>query len=653
MIDDFLAAIEQTTRRPVRRSGRGWIASCPCPGHKHDDRKPSLSISAGEAQPIVCHCHVSAEHDFEAVCTALGVNTTDYMNPNGDRPWTPPRRPQRPQTTRRPAAPKPDEGVLEALWKIKRWTREAIERLGVGFDGERLVLGGVRYAPAPLRGDDEPKTKALPGSKRELWPAPEDIVADRLGLVEGEPDAVSCWSAGIPAVAVPGTNGWRSEYAERFRGRDVVVCMDCDGDGRKAAKRIASDLVGVASSVRVLDLAPERSDGFDIGDALAEDVETIEQLRQAGDLLRDQAARIEPEQPPARDGVIVTWAADIRREQVDWLWPGRVPRATLTVVIGVPGLGKSLLTCKLAAEASKRGECGLMLTAEDAQAFVVEPRLAAWDADMGRIGFVSMRRSGFLEDLALPDDVQALRSKAIEHEAKLIVIDPLAAHFSGGVDPFRDPSVRRALAPLRRLAEEIGVAIIVVIHLNKGTGTDPIMRAGGSIGQMGAARSALLVANDPDDPDGEDGASRVVAHVKCNLAPRAGSLRFAIEQIELDDAARTHTARIIHVGDSEHSGRDLLAAAVNAGTGGSEGSKLQQAISYLVMRLGDEPKERRALVNGAKLIGISERTLERAKRELGVIAERISVESEGRGAGLWKWRLPDPGEQSGADEDDE
>jgi hypothetical protein len=38
----------------------------------------------------------------------------------------------------------------------------------------------------------------------------------------------------------------------------------------------------------------------------------------------------------------------------------------------------------------------------------------------------------------------------------------------------RDQDVRRALAPLKTLAEETGVAMVVVRHLNKGGGASPI-----------------------------------------------------------------------------------------------------------------------------------------------------------------------------------
>ena len=73
---------------------------------------------------------------------------------------------------------------------------------------------------------------------------------------------------------------------------------------------------------------------------------------------------------------------------------------------------------------------------------------------------------------------------------------------------YRDQDVR-ALAPLARLAERLVVAVVIVRHLTKNSSEgNPLYRGGGSIGFVGAARSGLLIASDPDDETGE---SRIIA----------------------------------------------------------------------------------------------------------------------------------------------
>jgi DNA primase len=76
---------------------------------------------------------------------------------------------------------------------------------------------------------------------------------------------IAARSCGWPAVAVPGDHAWRPAWAELLRGRLVTVVMDCDDAGRNAAERIAADLAPV-SAVRIVDLAPNRDDGFDLTD---------------------------------------------------------------------------------------------------------------------------------------------------------------------------------------------------------------------------------------------------------------------------------------------------------------------------------------------------------------------------------------------------
>ena len=165
--------------------------------------------------------------------------------------------------------------LIRRLGELKGWTPYAIQRCGLGWDGERItftirkwvgekykIVGVARYLPG-----GSPKMVALPGSKRELFPAPEHMPRDRtLFVVEGEPDAVSVRSAGHLAVAVPGASSWQLEWAARLTGRRLIVLCDCDRQGRGLAARIKDSL----PEARVVDLEPGCDDGTDIGDWVAE-----------------------------------------------------------------------------------------------------------------------------------------------------------------------------------------------------------------------------------------------------------------------------------------------------------------------------------------------------------------------------------------------
>ena len=75
-------------------------------------------------------------------------------------------------------------------------------------------------------------------------------------------------SAGLAAIAVPGTHAWRAEWASAFTGRDVTVVMDADRPGREAAVRIAADLQGYGARASIVGLDPGRDDGYDLSDWL-------------------------------------------------------------------------------------------------------------------------------------------------------------------------------------------------------------------------------------------------------------------------------------------------------------------------------------------------------------------------------------------------
>jgi AAA domain len=58
--------------------------------------------------------------------------------------------------------------------------------------------------------------------------------------------------------------------------------------------------------------------------------------------------------------------------------------------------------------------------------------------------------------------------------AAMVCIDPLNAYLSTALDSFKDHGIRKALAPLARMAAELEVACVVICHLNKDRGGQPL-----------------------------------------------------------------------------------------------------------------------------------------------------------------------------------
>lgn len=278
--------------------------------------------------------------------------------------------------------------------------------------------------------------------------------------------------------------------------------------------------------------------------------------------------------------------SEVQPERVSWLWPGRIPLGKLCLIDGDPGTGKSGLTGDIAARVSAglplpdghSCEAGgvVLLNAEDGLSDTIRPRLDAAGADTSRVLSLAttLDSEGHERMLSIPEDLSLIERGIWRVGAKLVIVDPLMAFLSGETNAHKDQDTRKALAPLAALAERTGVAVVVVRHLNKATGTNVLYRGGGSIGIIGAARSALLVAKDPEDEN-----RRVLAPMKSNLAQPAPSLAFTLEETS------NGAVRVTWQGDTDLDAVKLLATSA----GREEGEAFSEATEFLRELLRDGP----------------------------------------------------------------
>jgi len=328
-----------------------------------------------------------------------------------------------------------------------------------------------------------------------------------------------------------------------------------------------------------------------------------------------------------------TLLLEVEKKEVTWLWKDFIPLGKLTVIDGDPGVGKSLFTVDLAARVTRgwlmppinptgkedRGKWVIFMSAEDDPADTIKPRLEAAGGDSSKV-LLLKEKNGKL--LSIPEDIDAIKEVIELSKAKLLIIDPLMAWLSPNVNSHRDQDVRGALHQLGKLAEETGVSIVIVRHLNKTGGTNPLYRGGGSIGIIGAARAGFVIAKDPDNDQ-----QRVLAPTKTNLAKQCSSLAFHIEE-------RDGVPVIKWDGLSEYNAEALLVPSDKEETGA-----LAEAKKFLKVILTEGEKEAEVIYKEAKGAGISERTLKRAKKALSIESYRKGGLGE---AGVWVWALPKP-----------
>ncbi|MCK4415190.1 MAG: hypothetical protein KAY32_16785 [Candidatus Eisenbacteria sp.] len=107
-------------------------------------------------------------------------------------------------------------------------------------------------------------------------------------IPEGEKDADRLGELGLLATTNPmGAGNWRPEYSEFLRERDVRILPDNDEPGRRHAESVGQLLVGVAASIKFVEL-PGLGKGGDISDWL------VTHSKQDLESLVDAAEEFEP-----------------------------------------------------------------------------------------------------------------------------------------------------------------------------------------------------------------------------------------------------------------------------------------------------------------------------------------------------------------------
>lgn len=309
--------------------------------------------------------------------------------------------------------------------------------------------------------------------------------------------------------------------------------------------------------------------------------------------------------------------SDVQSQTVDWLWYPFIPYGKLTIIQGDPGDGKTTLVLNIAAKLSK-GE-GLdsdmkitepvniiYQTAEDGLADTVKPRLERAEAVCERIMVIDETE----KSLSMIDE--RLENAIKQTGARVLILDPIQAYLGGGMDMNRANEARDMTKKLGILAEKYKCAIILIGHMNKAAGNKAAYRGMGSIDFFAVARSVLLVGR----IEGQEN-TRAVVQIKNNLAAFGNSKAFELTE-----------AGVQWLGDYEITADELLGGVT------PKANKKERA-KQLIYELAETNNVVKSedIVNLAEEKGISKRTLENAKKELGIKGKRIGE--------AWYWRLDD------------
>jgi putative DNA primase/helicase len=350
-----------------------------------------------------------------------------------------------------------------------------------------------------------------------------------------------------------------------------VILPDNDQPGERHALHVAQSLLPAAATVKVVRLPGlglvKLKHGEDVSDWLdyGHTKEELAELVEKAEAWQPESPKTEPTPLSQGNEPILVRISDVVPRCVQWLWPGRIPLGKITILDGDPGEAKSTTSLDLAARvstvrpmpdgtASDLSEPAgiVLLSAEDDEEDTIRLRLEVAGADLERIVKIRAIRDSQGEHFPSLFDLDAIRQAIETIVAKLLIVDPLMAYLPATCNAFRDQDIRRALASLAALAAETGVAVLVIRHLNKNEGGKALYRGGGSIGIIGAARSGLLAAKDPDDEE-----RHILTVTKSNLAKIPPSLAY---RIGVTDADVTY---IIWEGQSGQTAATLLAQSAD------------------------------------------------------------------------------------------
>jgi putative DNA primase/helicase len=326
-------------------------------------------------------------------------------------------------------------------------------------------------------------------------------------------------------------------------------------------------------------------------------------------------------------------AKDIKRRPLLWMLPNRIPAASVVLVEGDKGVGKSTLLCALAAHVTggrklvgrKKPAAGSVLwcPGEEDASTVTKSRLEAAGANMDRVHFPRENERGERRKVMLPSGTGQLRSAVDHFGATLLVIDPLSAHVPPEVSLSFDQDIHSVLDPLAELAHATGCTVVCTRNLTKNTQGPALHRGLGGAAVAGVARALLRI----DWPD-EKSTRRLMRVVRCNSGRPVGPLEY--ELAEAGDVCCL--ARVRELGVDQD---DADATADDPGE-----RDVRADARLLLRRVLDAGRVSVKVIEAeAKAACIGDRTLRFAKADLKVQSHRVSNANPPH----WEWGPPKGG----------
>ncbi len=358
---------------------------------------------------------------------------------------------------------------------------------------------------------------------------------------------------------------------------------------------------------------------------------------------------------PSKPSLI--WMDTVTPRKLKYLIYPYLPMGVLSLMGGDAGEGKSYITMDWVASVTRgrvpmsttgelleedgRPANVLMMGTEDSLPCTVYPRLEAAGADVSKVAYLqgvsTVTDDGEkVLDISLCD-IDIIEKTIEEVKPLLIVIDPITDFLGGQTDMHRANEVGPVLKRMGDLASKYNCVILLIAHLSKGEQARPMLKVLGSIAFVTKVRSQMLAGHGPDDPN-----HHALILTKANNAPIGTSTGYRIEVINPNAPKEDHICRIVWTGPSPLKAEDLVAPQPAK----RRESLQDQAQNFLMEQLSNGPRPALEVEQAAMQKGIAERTLTRARCQLGITSKPAGF---GRGRILSLGLDPPVGEQSECD----
>lgn len=345
--------------------------------------------------------------------------------------------------------------------------------------------------------------------------------------------------------------------------------------------------------------------------------------------------------PGCKPPRLVPFAA-ITPEAISWLWPQRVARGRLTLLVGERGLGQSGVAADLAARVS-RGSAWpdqpetlapqgsvIVVCHEEAQRRSMPLQLQAAGADLQKVAAIAYDapEGGCLPQFEWGYKLAVLRS-ALEATAdcELVVVDPISSFFDGPDGRLRGATAM-LVGSLAALAHRFRVPIVVVADIDGVASMHSIRRLLASFGPSSIERNAWGIFVDSSDPG-----RRIMAPLDGNLAEEQSCLSYRLAPL------RGH----VEWGDRLMAAPRSLFGAGRRFCAAAQSYQDKEAFTMERLRevLADGPVARTSIMIQ---VSATEQQLYRAGRRLGVVSEKKGFLNG------WTWMLPEHYAQWQADQ---